>query len=112
MLVDKIFGSLNDPARIGAAGNSLGSYTVLAVADGISDPELLQVLYRSPASDVSCRPPPPAAVMRCETVARLSADPDFRQRYSEAGKSYRDERIRAVFAMAPGARAGLRTGQP
>lgn len=102
MLVDRTFGSLIDPARIGAAGHSLGGYTVLAVAGGISNPELLQVFCRSPAADVSCRPPPPAAVMRRETLARLSADPDFRQRYSEAGKSYRDERIRAVFAMAPG----------
>jgi predicted dienelactone hydrolase len=35
-------------------------------------------------------------------VERLSSDPDFRQRYSKADNSYRDERIRAVFAMAPG----------
>lgn len=102
MLVDKTFGSLIDPARIGAAGHSLGGYTVLAAAGGISNPELLQVFCRSPAADASCKPPPPAAVMRQETLARLSADPDFRERYSEAGKSYRDERIRAVFAMAPG----------
>ncbi len=102
MLADKAFGGLIDPARIGAAGHSLGGYTVLAAAGGISNPELLQVFCRSPAAAVSCKPPPAAAVMRRETVARLSADPDFRQRYSEAGKSYRDERIRAVFAMAPG----------
>ncbi len=102
MLVDKTFGSLIDPARIGAAGHSLGGYTVLAAAGGISNPDLLQVFCRSPAADASCKPPPPAAVMRQETLARLSADPDFRQRYSEASKSYRDERIRAVVAMAPG----------
>ncbi|MGJ5131494.1 MULTISPECIES: alpha/beta hydrolase family protein [unclassified Bradyrhizobium] len=102
MLVDKTFGSRVDPARIGAAGHSLGGYTVLAAAGGISNPELLQVFCRSPAADASCKPPPPAAVMRRETLARLSVDPDFRQRYSEAGKSYRDERIRAAFAMAPG----------
>lgn len=102
MLVDRTFGSLIDPARIGAAGHSLGGYTVLAVAGGISNPELLEAFCRSPAADVSCKPPQPAAVMRRETLARLKADPDFRRRYSEAGKSYRDERIRAVFAMAPG----------
>jgi len=63
MLVDRTFGNLIDPARIGAAGHSLGGYTVLAVAGGISNPELLQVFCRSPAADVSCRPPPPAAVI-------------------------------------------------
>lgn len=102
MLVDKTFGSLVDPARIGAAGHSLGGYTVLAAAGGISNPELLQVFCRSPAADASCKPPPSAAVMRRETLVRLSVDPDFRQRYGAAGKSYRDERIRATFAMAPG----------
>lgn len=35
-------------------------------------------------------------------LARLSSDPDFRRRYGNAGQSYRDERVRAVFALAPG----------
>jgi predicted dienelactone hydrolase len=35
-------------------------------------------------------------------LVRLNSDPDFRQRYSKAGNSYRDERVRAVFSMAPG----------
>jgi predicted dienelactone hydrolase len=35
-------------------------------------------------------------------LARLSSHPDFRRRYSEANNSYRDERVRAIFAMAPG----------
>src|SRR5262249_30424286 len=72
MLVDKTFGSLLDPARIGAAGHSLGGYTVLAAAGGISNPDLLQAFCGSPAADVSCKPPPAAAVMRRETLQRLS----------------------------------------
>lgn len=40
--------------------------------------------------------------MRQKRLARLSSDPDFRQRYSDADNSYRDQRVRAVFAMAPG----------
>jgi len=40
--------------------------------------------------------------MRQKTLARLNSDPDFRRRYGEADKSNRDERVRAVFAMAPG----------
>jgi hypothetical protein len=39
--------------------------------------------------------------LRQKSVARLSSDPDFRQRYSAAGNSYRDARVRAVFAMVP-----------
>lgn len=102
MLADKIFGSLIDPARIGAAGHSLGGYTVLATAGGIADPARLQAFCRSPAADASCNPPPPASEMREKTQARLVSDADFRQRYAKAGNSYRDPRIRAVLAMAPG----------
>jgi predicted dienelactone hydrolase len=39
--------------------------------------------------------------MREKRLAHLSSDPDFRRRYSDAD-SYCDERVRAVFAMAPG----------
>ena len=102
MLADKTFASQIDPARIGAAGHSLGGYTVIAAAGGIANPAQLQAFCASPASDASCKPPPPGAELRQKIAARLSSDADFRQRYSLAGKSYRDERIRAVFAMAPG----------
>jgi predicted dienelactone hydrolase len=102
MLDDKTFGSHIDPAHIGAAGHSLGGYTIIAVAGGIAEPARLQVFCRSPAADALCKPPPADSNMRQKHLARLSSDPDYRQRYSEADNSYRDERVRAVFAMAPG----------
>ena len=85
MLDDKTFGSQIDPARIGAAGHSAGGYTVIAVAGGITDPAQLQAFCRSPVADASCKPPPEISDMRQKSLARLSSDPDFRQRYSEAG---------------------------
>jgi predicted dienelactone hydrolase len=75
---------------------------VIAVAGGISDPAKLQAFCRSPAADISCKAAPPAPEMRERRQARLDSDPEFRQRYGKAGESYRDQRIRAVFAMAPG----------
>jgi len=102
MLADKTFGSRIDLARIGAAGHSLGGYTVLTAAGGVSDPSRLQAFCGSPAADASCKPPAPASEMREKMLARLNSDTDFRQRYEKAGNSYRDPRIRAVFAMAPG----------
>lgn len=102
MLADRTFGGLIDPARIGAVGHSLGGYTVIAMAGGITDPELLEAFCRSPAADASCRPPPPASGLRQKIQARQASDPDFRQRYGKAGDSWRDPRVRAVFAMAPG----------
>jgi len=102
MLDDKTFGSRIDPARIGAAGHSLGGYTVIALAGGVTDPSQLQAFCRSDAADASCKPPPPGSEVRQMILARLDSDPDFRERYGEAGRSYRDDRVRAVFAMAPG----------
>lgn len=102
VLDDKTFGSRIDPARIGAAGFSLGGYTVIAAAGGISNPDQLQAFCRSPAADASCKPPSPTSEMRQKAFVRLSSDPDFRRRYELADRSYRDQRIRAVFAIAPG----------
>ena len=102
ILDDKIFGSQIDPARIGAAGHSLGGYTVVAAAGGITEPEQLEAFCRSAAADALCKPPPEISDMRRRRLARLSSDSDFRQRYSRAHDSYRDERVRAIFAMAPG----------
>jgi predicted dienelactone hydrolase len=102
VLDDRTFGSQIDPAHIGAAGHSLGGYTVIAVAGGTTEPMRLQEFCRSPAADALCKPPPADSDMREKLLARLSSDPNFRQRYSEADNSYRDERVRAVFAMAPG----------
>jgi predicted dienelactone hydrolase len=82
MLDDKTFGSQIDPALIGAAGHSLGGYTVIAVAGGITEPARLQTFCNSPAADSLCRPPPADSDMRQKRLARLSSDPDFRQRYS------------------------------
>lgn len=102
MLDDKTFGGQIDPARIGAAGHSLGGYTVIAIAGGITNPAQLEAFCRSPAADASCKPPPPSSDMRQRSLARLSSDPDFRRRYGKADTSYRDGRVRAVFALAPG----------
>src|SRR5215470_13716334 len=102
VLNDKIFGNRINPARIGAAGHSLGGYTVIAAAGGITDPARMQAFCRSSAADALCAPPPEVSDMRQKSLARLSSDADFRQRYSAASNSYRDVRVRAVFAMAPG----------
>jgi predicted dienelactone hydrolase len=102
LLDDQTFGSQIDPANIGVAGHSLGGYTVIAIAGGVTEPARLQTFCRSPAADALCKPPPADSEMRQKRFARLSSDPDFRRRYSEANNSYRDERVRAIFAMAPG----------
>jgi predicted dienelactone hydrolase len=102
LLKDNAFGNRIDPMRIGAAGHSFGGDTVIAVAGGLSDPARLEAFCRSPAADALCTSQPDVIAMRQKRLARLDSDPDFRQRYGKAGNSYRDARIRAIFAMAPG----------
>jgi predicted dienelactone hydrolase len=99
---DKTFGNRIDPVRIGAAGHSFGGYTVIAVAGGITDPARTQAFCSSPAADALCAPQPGVSDLRRKSLVRLSSDPDFQQRFSKASDSYRDERVRAIFAMAPG----------
>lgn len=102
LLDDKTFGNRIDPGRIGAAGHSFGGYTVIAAAGGISEPARLQAFCSSGAADALCTSSPQASKMRQASLERLRSDSDFQQRYSKASNSYRDDRIRAVFAMAPG----------
>lgn len=102
LLEDKTFGTVIDPARIGAAGHSFGGYTVIATAGGITDPTRVQAFCSSSAADALCAPAPDVMEMRRKSLVLLNSDFDFQRRYGRAGNSYRDDRIRAVFAMAPG----------
>ena len=71
--------------RIGAAGFSSGGYTVLALAGAIYDPELMNAYCTSPESGKDCE------------LATDSSNVDFR----DSSASFKDERIKSVFAMAP-----------
>ncbi|WP_461354342.1 alpha/beta hydrolase family protein [Bradyrhizobium sp. USDA 4454] len=102
MRADQTFGDRIDLGRIGAAGHSYGGYTVIAIAGGITDPARTEAFCQSPAADALCTSQSDATELRRKSDMRLTTDLDFRQRYGLAGQSYRDERVRAVLAMAPG----------
>lgn len=98
MLGDKTFGPHIDPARIGAIGYSLGGYTVLELAGARTDLQGFEAYCHSPAADVNCRPPTDKTKSAI-VAAPLSAAAIASMRRS--GASYRDPRVKAVFAMAP-----------
>jgi len=101
MLADAMFGGHIDSTRIGAAGFSLGGYTMMEIAGGVNDPQAFLDFCASPHADGICKSPPefPALI---EDFQRLSkSDPEFQAALRHAGDSYRDPRVRAVFAMAP-----------
>ncbi|MGY3441243.1 alpha/beta hydrolase family protein [Bradyrhizobium sp. USDA 4473] len=101
LLKDPQFGSLIDQSKIGALGFSLGGYSVITLAGGRIDRPLFERFCASPARDFTCGPQPefpeaPALFAKMEI-----SDPVVQEAIRHSGDSYRDPRIRAVFAMAP-----------
>jgi predicted dienelactone hydrolase len=101
MLEETQFAPRIDAQRIGGAGFSLGGYTMVALAGGITDRSLLADFCRSPGADATCKAPPefPGAGEKVEDLAK--SDPAFREALERQGRSYRDPRIHAIFVMAP-----------
>jgi predicted dienelactone hydrolase len=85
LLKDSKWVDVIDADRIGAAGFSSGGYTVLALAGAIYDPEQMNAYCNSEDRGLDCE------------LATDASDVDFRG----ASASYKDERIKAVFSMAP-----------
>lgn len=88
LLADARFGGRIAPNRIGAAGFSAGGYTVIALAGAVYHPELMAEHCRSASRTPDCQ---------LSGNVKVASLPDR----DAASLSYRDPRIRAVFAMAP-----------
>jgi predicted dienelactone hydrolase len=101
MLADQQFGNRIDASRIGAAGFSLGGYTMIEIAGGRTDLAAYLAFCTSPRADAICKSPPEFPTL-VEDFKRISTtDAEFEAALRHAGHSYRDPRVRAVFAMAP-----------
>lgn len=101
ILGDSALASHIDQRRVGAAGFSLGGYTVLALAGGIIDLEAFDRFCASSAHDATCEPQQemPGAL---DAFARLRETDTLAQRsLAHAQDSYRDPRIGAIVAIAP-----------
>jgi predicted dienelactone hydrolase len=85
-----------DPARIGAAGHSSGGYTALSLAGAVYRPLLMGAYCASSDAGPDC------ALARDAHIAGID--------FAKAADSYRDDRIRAAFAMAPALGPGIDAG--
>jgi predicted dienelactone hydrolase len=101
MLADPEFGPRIDRQRIGAAGFSLGGYTMMALAGGITSMARFEAFCQERQGQGSCKMPPEFPDLRERSQALAKSDKDYATALGESSKSYRDPRIRAVFAMAP-----------
>jgi predicted dienelactone hydrolase len=98
MLADADFGAHIDPKRIGAAGFSLGGYTMIEIAGGITDARTFVQFCDSTKADAICSSPPEFPTLVQEFRKLIQEHPEVLQ---HSGDSYRDPRVRSVFAMAP-----------
>lgn len=101
MLSDREFGPRIDARRIGAAGFSLGGYTMIEIAGGRTSPAIFYLCEKRPHAP-QCTSPPEFPTLVPRALALLKTDSGYRNAIREASRSYRDPRVRAVFAIAPG----------
>ena len=98
MLADSQFGSHIDAKRIGAAGFSLGGYTMIEIAGGITDAQGFLAYCDSGKNDGICVSPPEFPTLMPDFRKLMQEHPEV---LAHASDSYRDPRVRSVFAMAP-----------
>lgn len=107
LLDDPFFGARIDRNRIGAAGFSLGGYTVISVAGGVFSQRQFDEFCGSPQRDFTCEPQQefPDAPRLFAELKR--SNPVVQESLRHAGDSYRDKRIKRVFAISPALGSGF-----
>lgn len=101
LLADPLFGPRIDKDRIGAAGFSLGGYTVLALAGGQFNQKAFEDFCASAAADFTCRPQAEFPGARKLFDAMKDGDEIVKGSLARVNDATQDARIRAVFAIAP-----------
>ena len=107
LLVDPKFGSRIDRNRIGAAGFSLGGFTVIELAGGRFSQATFDAFCRSPDRDFTCGPQNEFPDAPARFAEFRKSDPVTQESLRHSGDSYRDSRIRAVFAISPALGSGF-----
>jgi predicted dienelactone hydrolase len=100
ILSDPVIGPRVDAGRIGALGFSLGGHTVLELAGARTDLAAFHAFCVGHPGDAVCEPPEMARI----SDARLPLEQrsaESKASLARAGASYRDPRVKAVFALAP-----------
>lgn len=101
LVADAEFGPRVDAGRIGALGFSLGGYTVMEIAGAITSRTLLQQICEGTPATTLCKGPPEFPDLDAKAAELAQSDPAFLAALADASRSYRDPRVRAVFAIAP-----------
>jgi predicted dienelactone hydrolase len=100
MLADSEFGPKIDKDRIGAAGFSIGGYTVLALGGARADISVLLDLCKQKPDTVVCHVPE-MKEMGTPDQMLAAARKTSGASLASSNESYQDPRVRAIFAIAP-----------
>ncbi len=98
MIADGHLGRYIDTMRIGAAGFSLGGYTMIEIAGGVTDVQGFIRFCDSGKGDGICVSPPEFPTLVQDFRRFIQEHPE---ELRQASDSYRDPRVRAIFAIAP-----------
>lgn len=107
VLIDKLlyevanFKDRIDPDRIGVAGFSFGGYTAIMLAGGQCDLDHFDAFCASDERDGICDGPIEFPAGTADIEALVENDENFRTSLERHRQSFKDERVRAVFAIAP-----------
>ena len=100
MLADPEFGAAIDASRVGAAGFSIGGYTVLALGGARTDISVITDLCEKQPDTPVCHVPERKGMGTPEQMlaaARKTSGISL----ARSDESYRDPRVGAIFAIAP-----------
>jgi predicted dienelactone hydrolase len=101
VLADPVLKGSIDAERIGAAGFSLGGYSVVASVGGRGDFEHFEAFCASEIADSTCDPQTEYPNALEELEALIAEDPAMAADRQGVKADYRDPRIGAVVAIAP-----------
>lgn len=101
ILDDSQFGPRIDASRIGAAGFSLGGYTVAALAGGMTSLAQFEAFCAGGAKDATCDPQPEYPKAAEEFAAMLHDDPSLAVGVARHKLSFADPRIKSFILIAP-----------
>lgn len=106
ILSDPEFGDRIDVNRIGAAGFSIGGYTMIELAGGRGElgnlDEIEKRCSAPDASDPMCASPPEFPGLVQKALKLYETDASYAAALKQSNSQRRDPRVRAVFAIAPG----------
>lgn len=107
ILADNVFGPRIDVERIGAAGFSLGGFTVLLTGGARFSRAQYDAFCATSHRDFTCEPQPEHPTAHEEFARLRQSDPVVIEALRNSDASYRDPRVKAVFAIAPALGSGL-----